>query len=143
MAEFYYRHPFRAVLEDAGSVEATRARLDSLARLLDSAFRIPGTEVRVGADALLNLIPGIGTLAAQGISGYIIWEAHRLGVPTTTLVHMAANVGFDFVIGSIPVVGWVGDVFFRANNNNIALLRAHLDRHHPRPAPRPGVSDGG
>ena len=111
--------------------EDCRARLDALARLLDSAVRIPGTQVRVGADALLNVLPGVGTLAAKGLSAYLIWEARRLGVPSWTLARMAGNVGVDLVISSIPVVGWVGDAFYRANLRNMALLRAHLDRVHP------------
>jgi hypothetical protein len=106
---------------------ATRARLDALARFLDSAVRIPGTRIPVGADALLNIIPGVGTLAAKGISTYIIYEARRLGVPRSTLAKMMANLGVDFVISAIPLVGWVGDVFFRANQRNIDLLRRHLD----------------
>ncbi len=116
-------------------VAAARARLDALARILDSAFRIPGTSISVGADAALNLIPGVGTLAAKGVAGYIIFEARRLGVQKTTLLRMTANVGLDFAISAIPVVGWFGDVFYRANLKNIALLRAHLDR-------RSGIIDG-
>lgn len=112
----------------ASEIAEARQRLDAIARMLDSAFRIPGTTVRVGADAALNLIPGIGTLAAKGISGYLIWEARRLGVPTTTLLRMAGHVGIDAMISAVPVLGWFGDVFWRANSRNIALLRAHLDR---------------
>ncbi len=104
----------------------TIARLDALARLLDAAVRIPGTNIRVGADALLNLMPGVGTLVAKGLSSYLILEAQRHGVPTGTLLRMAGNVAVDFAIGVIPVVGWFGDAFFRANQRNIALLRAHL-----------------
>lgn len=103
-------------------------RLDALSRLLDSAVRVPGTNVTVGADALLNVVPGIGTACAKALSGYIIWEARRLGVPTGTLVRMAGNVGVDFAISIVPVVGWFGDVFFRANRRNIDLLRAHIAR---------------
>jgi hypothetical protein len=116
-------------------VAATRARLDGLARVLDSAIRIPGTSVRVGADAALNLIPGLGTLAAKGVSSYVILEARRMGVPRRTLLRLAANVGIDFAISAVPVVGWFGDVFYRANLRNIALLKAHLDR-------KSGVIDG-
>jgi hypothetical protein len=109
----------------------TRVRLNALARFLDSAIRVPGTNVRFGADALLNLLPGIGTLTSKGMSAYLIWEARRLGVPTWTLVRMAGNVGLDFAISAVPIVGWVGDVFFRSNLRNIRLLREHLDRVHP------------
>ena len=105
-----------------------RRRLEALARVLDSAVRIPGTEIRVGLDAALNIVPGIGLLTAKGLAGYLIWEAHRLGVPGNTLLRMIGNVGLDLVISSIPVVGWVGDIFWRANNRNIELLRQHLDR---------------
>ncbi|MGL4444162.1 MAG: DUF4112 domain-containing protein, partial [Alsobacter sp.] len=103
----------------------SKRRLDALATFLDSAVRIPGTNITVGADALLNIVPGIGTACAKALSGYIIWEARRLGVPPGTLVRMAGNVGVDFVISVIPVVGWVGDVFFRSNRRNMELLRAH------------------
>ncbi len=106
----------------------SRRRIEALAKLLDSAVRVPGTQVTVGADALMNIVPGIGTACAKALSAYIIWEARRLGVPAGTLVRMAGNVGVDFVISVIPVVGWFGDVFFRANRRNVDLLRAHLDR---------------
>lgn len=105
-----------------------RRRLEALARLLDNAVRVPGTEIRVGLDAALNLLPGIGTLVAKGMAGYLIWEARRLGVPAGTILRMIGNVGIDLVISAIPVIGWLGDVFYRANNKNIALLRQHLDR---------------
>jgi Domain of unknown function (DUF4112) len=109
----------------------TRVRLDVLARFLDSAIRVPGTNVRFGADALLNLPPGIGPLTSKGMSAYLIWEARRLGVPTRTLVCMAGNVGLNFVISAVPIVGSVGDVFFRSNLRNMCALREHLDRVHP------------
>lgn len=111
----------------------TRGRLDALARLLDSAVRVPGTNVRFGADALLNLIPGVGILTSKGMSAYLIWEARRLGVPVSTLLRMMGNVGVDFVISAIPLVGWVGDVFYRSNLRNMDLLRDHLDKKHPVP----------
>jgi hypothetical protein len=77
---------------EAGDIAEARARLEALAHTLDSAMRIPGTSIRIGADAALNLIPGIGTLAAKAVSGYLIWEARRLGVPTGRLLRMVGNV---------------------------------------------------
>jgi hypothetical protein len=106
-------------------------RLDTLARFLDSAVRVPGTSIGFGADALMNLIPGVGMLTSKGMSAYLIWEARRLGVPTGTLLRMAGNIGVDFVISAVPLVGWIGDVFYRSNLRNMALLRDHLDRVHP------------
>jgi len=120
-------HLYDARLLAPVAEEETRARLDAIARLLDSALRLPGTNVRFGADAVLNLIPGLGTAVSKGLSAYLIWEARRLGVPLPTLLRMIGNVGVDFLIGVVPVVGWVGDVFFRSNQRNMAHLRRHLD----------------
>ena len=113
--------------------EGARARLEAIARLLDSRWRVPGTNVRFGADAVLNLLPGVGLLAAKGVSAYLIWEARRLGVPTGTLLRMIGNVGLDALISAVPVAGWVGDVFYRANLRNMALLREHLDKRGGSP----------
>jgi len=113
------------------SVEDTRARLEAIARLMDSAFVIPGTTFRVGADAMLNLVPGVGLELSKGVSAYQIYEARRIGAPMSLIARMLANVGVDFVVSAIPVVGWVGDVFYRANNKNIELLRRHLDQVYP------------
>lgn len=104
----------------------TIERLDALAHVLDSAVRVPGTNFRVGADALLNLVPGVGTLVAKGLSSYLILEARRHGVPAGTLLRMAGNVAVDLALSAVPVVGWFGDAFYRANQRNIGLLRAHL-----------------
>lgn len=106
---------------------AARARLEALARLLDSRWRVPGTGIRFGLDAALNFIPGLGTVAAKGLSAYLILEARRLGVPTGTLLRMLGNLGVDALISVVPLAGWVGDAFFRANLRNMALLRRHLD----------------
>ncbi len=113
----------------ASGREADLARLRSLARLLDTAIRLPGTSIRIGADAFLNVIPGAGTLFAKGLAAYLVFEARRLGVPRATLMRMIGNVGVDFVISAIPVIGWVGDVFFRANSRNIELLIRHLENN--------------
>lgn len=108
---------------------AAQARLERLSRLLDSALRVPGTRLRFGLDPVLNLLPGIGTVAAKAMSAYLIWEARRIGVPGWLLLRMLGNVGIDFAISAVPVLGWVGDMFFRANTRNMALLRAHLARN--------------
>ncbi|MBO1908916.1 DUF4112 domain-containing protein [Microvirga sp. 3-52] len=75
----------------------------------------------------------VGILTSKGMSAYLIWEARRLGLPMSTLLRMMGNVGVDFVISAIPLVGWVGDVFYRSNLQNMDLLRDHLDKAHPVP----------
>ena len=101
-------------------------RLDQLSRLLDTAFEIPGTNIRMGIDGLLGLIPGIGDFAGMLFSSYIILEAARLGAAKTILTRMILNVAFETVIGTIPVIGDAFDIYFKANRRNVALLRRHI-----------------
>ena len=102
------------------------AHIRALARLLDSAVRIPGTNVRVGLDALVGLIPGFGDVAGAAASGYIILAASRLGAPTPVLLRMLLNVATETVVGTVPVIGDLFDVGWRANMRNTALLERHL-----------------
>jgi hypothetical protein len=125
---FDYRYGHAASPE---SERATLRRLDSLARLLDSAFALPLVGVRVGLDPLLNVIPGAGLIVAKGLSAYLVWEAYRVGVPRSVIARMVANVGADLAISAVPVAGWVADIFFRANLRNMELLREHLEARHP------------
>jgi hypothetical protein len=104
----------------------TRDRLARFAWLLDSAFRIPGTRVRIGLEPLLGFVPGIGDALGKTLSAWIVYEAWRLGVPTRLLLRMLGNILIDTLIGIVPLVGDIGDVFWRANRMNIALLDAHL-----------------
>lgn len=109
-------------------LEAGLARLEALARLMDSIVRIPGTEVRIGVDALIGLIPVVGDLASQVVSSYLIWEARQLGASRLVIARMIANSAIDTLLGAVPVAGDAFDVMFRANLKNIALLRAHLEK---------------
>ena len=107
-----------------GSAELQRVR--GLAGALDTVFRIPGTSIRFGLDAPIGLVPGIGDVAAAGMSGYIILVAAKLGAPAPVLMRMLLNVGIDTVIGAIPLAGDVFDAAWRANTRNAALLERHL-----------------
>jgi hypothetical protein len=111
------------------------ARIDALTNLFDTAFVIPGTEIRFGLDALIGLVPGIGDAITTVMSLYIVNEARALGVPSWVIARMIANVALDGVVGAVPLVGDVFDVAFRANRRNMALLRAHLDKTEGRGAP--------
>ncbi|MBD9572705.1 DUF4112 domain-containing protein [Ensifer adhaerens] len=105
-------------------------RMRGLVRLMDTALRIPGTRVSLGADSVLGLIPGVGDWAAAAISLVIVNEARRLGVPNDKLVKMLVNVGFDTVAGSVPVLGDVFDIYFKSNRRNLQLVLDHLGLDH-------------
>jgi hypothetical protein len=110
------------------SIEQSLARLEALAKLMDSAFFVPGTNVRMGLDALVGLVPVVGDLVSGAISSYLIWEARRLGASRWVIGRMAANTLIDTAFGAIPIVGDAFDVLFRTNVKNLALLRKHLAR---------------
>lgn len=98
-----------------------------LARLLDAAVRIPGTNIRVGLDALLGLLPGVGDAIGAAMSGYIVLAAARLGIPKSVIARMLVNLGIDTVVGAVPVLGDLFDVAFRANTRNVALIEAAMN----------------
>jgi len=108
------------------------ARLDALANLLDTAFFVPGTNIRFGVDALIGLIPGIGDAVTTALSLYIVHEARQLGAPRHLIARMLANVALDGVVGAVPFLGDAFDVMWRANRRNMTLLRNHLDREARR-----------
>ena len=113
---------------DEAEVEAAYKRIAALARVMDSIVAIPGTNVRIGVDAVLGLVPVVGDVISQAISSYIIWEARRLGVSRWTMVRMIGNSLVDMGIGAVPLLGDAFDVAFRANLRNLALLKADLER---------------
>jgi Domain of unknown function (DUF4112) len=104
------------------------ARLEALAQLMDGAFVIPGTKVRVGLDAIIGLVPIAGDLIASLVSSYLIWEARQLGASRWVIGRMIANTTIDTLFGVVPIVGDAFDVLFRANLKNLALLRRHLEK---------------
>jgi len=107
-------------------VAERRSDLTALARALDSAVRIPGTNVRFGLDAVIGLVPGVGDVAGAAIAAYIVLAAARRGAPPTLLARMLLNVAVDTAVGAVPVLGDVFDVAWRANTRNVALLERHV-----------------
>ena len=99
----------------------------SLARLLDTAVRIPGTRFRIGLDPILGLLPGFGDAAGVLLSVSILFSAARLGVPKATLLRMGVNVAVEGIIGTIPLVGDLFDAGWRANIRNVSLIERHLE----------------
>jgi hypothetical protein len=115
-------------------VPSPQARnLDALrrwARLLDSAFRVPGTNIRFGFDMIVGLIPGLGDLSSPVFAAAVLVEAVRRRVPLVVQARMVLNAAIDMLIGLVPVLGDLADVAWKANLRNLALLERHA---------RPGV----
>ena len=106
--------------------DASHRRLRRLAKLMDSAITVPVLRLRIGADAILGLVPGVGDALAGAIGAYLIYEAHRLGAPRSALVRMAFNLALDTAVGAVPVAGDIWDFFFRANDRNMQILARHV-----------------
>jgi hypothetical protein len=104
-------------------------RVRKVSHLLDEAFRIPGTQFRVGLDPILGLLPVGGDLASALISLYIAFEGYRMEVPRHVLARMLANVAIDTFVGSVPVLGSIFDATWKANRKNRSLLERHIDRY--------------
>ncbi|MER8806043.1 DUF4112 domain-containing protein [Mesorhizobium australicum] len=104
------------------------AELDLLAALLDSRWRIPGTSIRFGLDALVGMVPVLGDAATAIVSAYIVLRARNLGAGKGLVARMVGNVLLDTAVGSIPILGSIFDVYFKANNRNMRLLRRHLNK---------------
>jgi hypothetical protein len=104
--------------------------------MLDSQFRIPGTEIRFGVDAFLGLFPLVGDSASALPAIYLIHRARRLGVPRAILNLMVANLLVDLAVGAVPLLGDFFDIAFKANRRNIALLRRHLEVVHRTGGPQ-------
>jgi hypothetical protein len=105
--------------------------LDLLRRwavLLDSAFRVPGTNVRFGLDAIVGLVPGLGDLVAPVFTLALLGTALKMRVPAVVVARMVLNAAIDMVIGLVPLAGDVADVFWKADLRNMALLERHAMR---------------
>jgi hypothetical protein len=112
---------FRPYQHDHHRTKA-RKRLETLSRFLDNAIAIPGSTHRIGYDAIIGLVPGVGDAVTTTLSAYIVYEGYRLGANGTTIAKMVGNVAIDFAIGFVPGLGDVGDIFFKANQRNLRLL---------------------
>jgi hypothetical protein len=110
------------------SRRATLARLDALSKLFDTAFILPGTNIRFGIESIMRLVPGIGDAAASALSCYLLYEAHRLDIPKPVFARMVTNVAIEGVVGAVPFIGDLFDVGFRANRRNVKILQEHFER---------------
>jgi Domain of unknown function (DUF4112) len=115
-------------LQQRKQVEVEKS-LDDLARYLDGLFRVPGTDWRFGLDAIIGLVPNVGDTLTSFASLYILFAGVRYGVPKITLLRMAFNIGLDYFVGSIPVIGDAFDFVWKANQQNMDLIRTRASGH--------------
>lgn len=121
----------RARTSLASDPASVRQRIERMEKLLERMFVIPGINKPVGLDVILDLIPGIGTVSAAALGSYIAWEARNLGMSKWQMARMGGNIGFDMLLGAIPWIGAIPDLFFQSNTRNLGIIRRHLDKHHP------------
>jgi hypothetical protein len=93
---------------------------------MDEAVGVPGTRIRLGLDALLGLVPGVGDVVGAVVSGRVLLASARLGVPAPVLARMAGNMAIDALVGEIPLLGDLFDIGWKANRRNLDLLERHL-----------------
>ncbi len=111
----------RRVTSVENDLDADLARVEVVAKLMDSQFEIAG--IKFGADALIGLIPVAGDAISFGIGLYPILIARKHGLGRVVIGRMMMNLGIDFVVGLVPVVGDVADVVHKANLKNVEVLR--------------------
>lgn len=126
--QFSTMSPLPSTQSEPDRTKVTSIRqLRQFSNLLDRAIRIPGTSHGIGLDPILGLIPGGGDLLGAVFSGYIVLKAFQFGVPKETLLRMGSNIALETVAGTVPVVGDLFDVAWKANVKNVDLLEAHLE----------------
>ena len=118
----------RVVYDPSKKIEGRSAEVQSferMAELMDSKFSIPGTNIRFGIDPLLSLLPVLGDLITFVISSMLIYTMYHHGASRKVVIRMMLNAGLDTIIGAVPLVGTVFDVFYRSNERNVKLLKEH------------------
>jgi hypothetical protein len=110
---------------------SVRRRLEAMEQLLERALVVPGTNYRIGLDAIFGLVPVVGDIITAVMGAWLIWEGRNLGMSRFHLWRMAGNVGVDTAIGFIPFLGDAFDFVFRSNSRNLKIIKRWLDKNHP------------
>lgn len=115
---------------------AVRRRIEAMEHLLEGLIKIPGINRKIGLDVILDLIPIpiAPDLVTAVMGGWMVWEARNLGMSKSQMARMFGNVGIDFLLGLIPVIGAVPDFLFRSNTRNLKIIKRHLNKHYPATA---------
>jgi hypothetical protein len=105
-------------------------RAQKLAHFSDSAFALPFTSIRIGWEAIIGLIPGVGDVLGLALSAYIILLAKQMALPKGLLLLMLRNSLLDFALGLLPIVGDYVDIFYKANKANVKIMQSYwLEQH--------------
>jgi hypothetical protein len=112
--------------------QSVRQRIEAMERVLERLFVVPGIGRPVGLDAILDVVPVVGDVAAAALGAYIVWEAKNLGMSKWQMARMSGNVGVNWLLGLIPFAGVIATFLYRSNTYNLQIIKRHLDKHHPR-----------
>lgn len=114
--------------------ESVRQRVEAMEKLLERLWVIPAIKRPVGLDAVLDLVPVVGDIAAAALGAYIVWEAKNLGMSKWQMARMTGNVGINWLLGLfsvVPVIGVIPTLLYRSNSYNLRIIKRHLEKHHP------------
>lgn len=100
-------------------------RIRSLTGIMDTRFKVPGTNISFGLDPIIGLIPAAGDIVTFAVSAFLVLLMARHKVKGQVLLFMLFNIAFDFLIGAIPILGWIADFRLKANSRNLRLLEKH------------------
>jgi hypothetical protein len=128
MAGYRNRGVVSAVVVAMTDAERDLERIERIADLLDAQFVVPGTSIRFGLDSLFGLVPALGDAAGLFASLYVMKRLSALGLPSWTRHRMLLNIAVDAAGGTLPLLGDIFDVAFKANRRNIALARRALEK---------------
>jgi len=124
MVRTSYRSAARAA---PGPAARAGTDVELIAWLLDNSIPVPGTGRRIGIDAIIGLVPGLGDLLSGGLGLLIVARAAQRRLPNVVVARMLTNVALDFVIGSVPILGDAFDLWYKSNARNVVLLRRYAD----------------
>lgn len=125
---------------DPQHAQRALARVRGLSHWMDTRYRVPGTGYRFGLDPIISLLPVVGDTISVAVSLWPLFEAKRAGVRRSVLVRMLANLGIDWLMGLVPLIGVVPDAWYKANVRNLRLIEKELG--DGRPQARHTVDDG-